>query len=72
MITGYPLVHLSELCTEEASSLVYAGLILVVGSGRVTFCSHKSYMRAVNAAFVEIKTPKFVKKVISASSLYLY
>ena len=35
------------------------------GSGRVTFCSHKSYMKAVNAAFVEIKTPKFVKKVLN-------
>ena len=35
----------------------------LLGSGRVTFCSHKSYMKAVNAAFVEIKNPKFVKKV---------
>jgi uncharacterized C2H2 Zn-finger protein len=33
------------------------------GSGRVTFSSHKSYMKAVNSAFVEIKTPKFIKKV---------
>lgn len=36
---------------------------IFTGSGRVTFCSHKSYMKAVNAAFVEIKNPKFVKKV---------
>jgi len=36
---------------------------LVVGSGRVTFSSRRSYMKAVQAAFVEIKTPKFTKKV---------
>ena len=35
----------------------------VVGSGRVTFSSHKSYVKAVSAAFVEIKTAKFTKKV---------
>jgi hypothetical protein len=34
-----------------------------IGSGRVTFSSKKSYMKAVQAAFVEIKTPKFTKKV---------
>jgi len=34
-----------------------------VGSGRLTFNNHKSYMKAVSAAFVEIKTPRFVKKV---------
>ena len=33
------------------------------GSGRVTFSNKKSYMRAVQAAFIEIKTPKFTKKV---------
>lgn len=37
----------------------------VTGSGRVTFSTHKSYMKAVNAAFVEVKTPKFTKKVCS-------
>ncbi|XP_063437439.1 cytoplasmic polyadenylation element-binding protein 1-like isoform X2 [Mytilus trossulus] len=34
-----------------------------IGSGRVTFNSKKSYMKAVQAAFVEIKTPKFTKKI---------
>jgi len=34
-----------------------------LGSGRVTFNSHKSYVKAVSAAFVEIKTAKFTKKV---------
>ena len=38
-------------------------ILLDSGSGRVTFSSHKSYMKAVNAAFVEVKTPKFTKKV---------
>lgn len=34
-----------------------------IGSGRVTFGNQKSFMRAVKAGFVEIKTPKFNKKV---------
>ena len=33
------------------------------GSGRVTFNNSKSFMKAVSAAFVEIKTAKFTKKV---------
>ena len=33
------------------------------GSGRVTFNNHKSYMKAVCAGFIELKTPKFTKKV---------
>lgn len=33
------------------------------GSGRVTFNNQRSYLKAVSAAFVEIKTPKFTKKV---------
>ena len=45
---------------DDKSVIHFSNLI---GSGRVTFCSHKSYMKAVNAAFVEIKNPKFVKKV---------
>ena len=36
-----------------------------VGSGRVTFNNHKSFMKAVQAAFIEIRTPKFTKKVKS-------
>ena len=34
-----------------------------IGSGRVTFNNHKSFMRAVNAAFIEVKTAKFTKKI---------
>lgn len=41
------------------------------GSGRVSFNSRKSYMKAVQAAFVEIKTPKFTKKVKKKFSPYI-
>ena len=34
-----------------------------IGSGRVTFNNTRSYMRAVAAAFIEIKSQKFSKKV---------
>lgn len=37
-------------------------LIFLTGSGRVTFNNQRSYLKAVCAAFVEIKTPKFTKK----------
>jgi len=49
-------------------SVVYAGIDTdrhkyPIGSGRVTFSSAKAYMKAVSAAFIEIKTVKFNKKV---------
>lgn len=47
---------LTEICTHVHN-------LFVTGSGRVTFSNKKSYMRAVQAAFIEIKTPKFTKKV---------
>lgn len=34
-----------------------------IGSGRVTFSNPRSYMKAVAASFIEIKTSKFTKKV---------
>lgn len=34
-----------------------------IGSGRAVFSSHKSYMKAVTANFVEVRTPKFTKTV---------
>lgn len=37
--------------------------LLSPGSGRVTFNNQHSYLKAVSAAFVEIKTTKFTKKV---------
>ena len=48
--------------------MVYAGIDTdkhkyPIGSGRVTFESSYSYMKAVAASFVEIKCQKFCKKV---------
>ena len=48
--------------------VIYAGLDTdkykyPIGSGRVTFNNKTSYMKAVAAAFIEIKTPRFSKKV---------
>ena len=48
--------------------VVYAGIDTdrfkyPIGSGRVTFNNAVSYMKAVSAAFIEIKTQKFTKKV---------
>ncbi|XP_055334504.1 cytoplasmic polyadenylation element-binding protein 1-like [Paramacrobiotus metropolitanus] len=34
-----------------------------IGSGRVTFNSEDSYMRALRAVFVDLRTPKFNKKI---------
>lgn len=34
-----------------------------IGSGRVTFDNVRSYVRAISAAYVEIRTDKFTKKV---------
>ena len=42
-----------------------------IGSGRVTFNNHKSFMRAVNAAFIEVKTTKFTKKIQVGSDIAL-
>ena len=42
-----------------------------IGSARVTFNNYRSYMKAVSAAFIEIKTPKFTKKVqVSISCIF--
>lgn len=34
-----------------------------LGSGRVTFNNNRSFMKAVQASFIEIRSPKFTKKV---------
>ena len=64
--------------------MVYAGLDTdkhkyPIGSGRVTFNNSKSYMKAVAAAFIEIKTQRFCKKVqvdpyleVSSCNRYLF
>lgn len=48
--------------------VIYAGIDTdkykyPIGSGRVVFNNLQSYMKAVSAAFIEIKTPKFTKKI---------
>ena len=59
---------LSQIFSDLFGSVVYAGIDTdrhkyPIGSGRVTFSNNKSYMKAVAAAFIQIKTPKFTKKV---------
>ena len=50
--------------------VVYAGGIdtdrykYPIGAGRMTFGNLKSFMKAVKAGFMEIRTPKFTKKVL--------
>jgi len=62
----------SSMCSASARSCctcwvsLTPGLWLVPGSGRVTFNNQRSYLKAVTAAFVEIKTTKFTKKVSGA------
>nr|XP_039259755.1 cytoplasmic polyadenylation element-binding protein 1-like [Styela clava] len=65
MLTSEGLAHVMN---DLFGNVVYAGIDTdkykyPIGSGRVTFNTHSSYMKAVKAAFVEIKTPKFSKKV---------
>ncbi|KAF7241604.1 Cytoplasmic polyadenylation element-binding protein 1-A, partial [Varanus komodoensis] len=59
---------LAGILNDLFGGVVYAGIDTdkhkyPIGSGRVTFNNHRSYLKAVSAAFVEIKTTKFTKKV---------
>lgn len=54
---------LPDLCYSSLTVVVW----LIPGSGRVTFNNQRSYLKAVTAAFVEIKTTKFTKKVSEAA-----
>jgi cytoplasmic polyadenylation element-binding protein len=59
---------LCNIFNDLFGGVVYAGIDTdkykyPIGSARVTFNNHRSYMRAVAAAFIEIKTSKFTKKV---------
>ncbi|XP_043933746.1 cytoplasmic polyadenylation element-binding protein 1 isoform X1 [Protopterus annectens] len=59
---------LASIMNDLFGGVVYAGIDTdkhkyPIGSGRVTFNNQRSYLKAVGAAFVEIKTPKFTKKV---------
>ena len=59
---------LASIFQDLFKGVVYAGIDTdkfkyPIGSGRVVFNNHHSYMKAVSAAFIEIMTPKFTKKV---------
>lgn len=59
---------LALVMEELFGGVLYAGIDTdkykyPIGSGRVTFNNQKSYLKAVAASFVEIKTPRFSKKV---------
>ncbi|XP_022272673.1 cytoplasmic polyadenylation element-binding protein 1 isoform X1 [Vulpes vulpes] len=59
---------LAAILNDLFGGVVYAGIDTdkhkyPIGSGRVTFNNQHSYLKAVSAAFVEIKTTKFSKKV---------
>lgn len=52
-----------ELNLTNGSKKQTKCIFFFTGSGRVTFNNQRSYLKAVSAAFVEIKTVKFTKKV---------
>ena len=59
---------LGHIMNDLFGGVLYAGIDTdkfkyPIGSGRVTFNNDRSYTKAVAAAFIEIKTPKFTKKV---------
>lgn len=59
---------LASIMNDLFGGVVYCGIDTdkykyPIGSGRVTFNNENSYKKAVRAAFIEIKTPKFTKKV---------
>ncbi|XP_040187724.1 cytoplasmic polyadenylation element-binding protein 1-B-like [Rana temporaria] len=59
---------LATVMNDLFGGVVYAGIDTdkhkyPIGSGRVTFSNQRSYLKAVSAAFVEIKTSKFTKKI---------
>lgn len=59
---------LANIFQDLFKGVVYAGIDTdkykyPIGSGRVVFNNTHSYMKAVSAAFIEIKTGKFTKKI---------
>lgn len=65
MITAEALV---TIMNDLFGNVVFAALDTdkykyPIGSGRVAFSSHKSYMRAITANFVDVRTPKFMKTI---------
>lgn len=59
---------LAKIMNDLFDGVVYAGIDTdkykyPIGSGRVTFNNFNSYMKAVSAAFIDVKTFKFSKKI---------
>ncbi|KAL8609910.1 hypothetical protein ACOMHN_016385 [Nucella lapillus] len=59
---------LANIMSDLFGNVIYVGIDTdkhkyPIGSGRVTFSSKKSFTRAVQASFIEVKTPKFTKKI---------
>lgn len=59
---------LCQIMNDLFDGVIYAGIDTdkhkyPIGSGRVTFNNHRSFMKAVQASFIEIRSPKFTKKV---------
>ena len=68
LFQGWQKTALRPSSNSVFPGVIYAGLDTdkykyPIGSGRVTFNNKTSYMKAVSAAFIEIKTPRFRKKV---------
>ncbi|CAD6995301.1 unnamed protein product [Ceratitis capitata] len=58
---------LAKIMDDLFDGVLYAGIDTdkykyPMGSGRVTFNNNRSYMKAVSAAYIEIRTTKFTKK----------
>ncbi|XP_066594262.1 cytoplasmic polyadenylation element-binding protein 1-A-like isoform X1 [Prorops nasuta] len=58
---------LATIMDDLYDNVIYAGIDTdkfkyPIGSGRVTFSSTRSYKRAIAAAVIEVKAPKFTKK----------
>ena len=72
----------SDNCLWHASFIIgYWGILIVKcnslifsssGSGRITFNNQKSFLEAVRSGFIEIETPKFVKKASVAIWCSIY
>jgi len=59
---------LCQIMNDLFDNVIYSGIDTdkhkyPIGSGRVTFGTHRSFMKAVQAAFIEIRSAKFSKKV---------
>lgn len=59
---------LAKIMNDLFSGVAYVGIDTdkhkyPMGSGRVSFVSQRSYMKAVSAAFIEVKSSQFQKKI---------